>query len=557
MTLAGRTRAVPGDLRPARDQPGPGPRAVGPARRLLPAARGRRRGADRHRDRVGAPVRLALRARPAGRGLRGRAGARSPRPAARTARWCWPGSATPGGRARRPTPSRVLWAPSGFADVVSRETADGDGGAGDRRGGRRLRRGRAAGRRSGPGRRRDRRRARLAAAPVPVRADQPARRRVRHGPAAADPRGAGARCAPRSARAGSWRCGCPATSWPRGPASPRSRPPSTAAALARTVDLLAVVRGGPYSAAPTGRTPTPRRRSTWTCAAAIRGRRWPARSRSSCRAAWSTPARPQAALDDGRRRPGRDDPGPDRRPRPGGQAARAAQPDRIRPCILCNQTCRVRDNRNPVVTCVGEPRSGHETADPPAAADGAAGPEGPEPARTGQPACWSSAAGRPGSRRPGSLPGRGWRSGWPSGGAAGRHPAGRGGRPGPRAAGPSGRLAGGRGPAPRCAVRPGGRDHRRPTWTRPRRRARRWSWPPGPGRSPGSTRGQRGRPGRPVRRAAGRARPGSSGCRTGRSWCTTRSAGPVGVGGGRVAGRGRAAGRRSSPRTRSPARCCR
>lgn len=39
--------------------------------------------------------------------------------------------------------------------------------------------------------------------------------------------------------------------------------------------------------------------------------------------------------------------------------------DRIRPCVLCNQTCRVRDVRNPIVTCIGEPRSGYETADPP------------------------------------------------------------------------------------------------------------------------------------------------------------------------------------------------
>ncbi len=39
---------------------------------------------------------------------------------------------------------------------------------------------------------------------------------------------------------------------------------------------------------------------------------------------------------------------------------RAGQPDLIRPCLLCNQACMVRDNRNPVVTCVIEPRSGHE-----------------------------------------------------------------------------------------------------------------------------------------------------------------------------------------------------
>jgi len=42
--------------------------------------------------------------------------------------------------------------------------------------------------------------------------------------------------------------------------------------------------------------------------------------------------------------------------------------DQIRPCILCNQTCQVRDNRNPPLTCVVDPRSGHERSeiDPPA-----------------------------------------------------------------------------------------------------------------------------------------------------------------------------------------------
>lgn len=38
--------------------------------------------------------------------------------------------------------------------------------------------------------------------------------------------------------------------------------------------------------------------------------------------------------------------------------------DRIRPCIRCNQTCQVRDARNPIVSCVGEPSSGHESSDP-------------------------------------------------------------------------------------------------------------------------------------------------------------------------------------------------
>ena len=36
----------------------------------------------------------------------------------------------------------------------------------------------------------------------------------------------------------------------------------------------------------------------------------------------------------------------------------------VRPCVLSNQKCRVRDVRNPIVSCIGEPRSGHETEDP-------------------------------------------------------------------------------------------------------------------------------------------------------------------------------------------------
>lgn len=39
----------------------------------------------------------------------------------------------------------------------------------------------------------------------------------------------------------------------------------------------------------------------------------------------------------------------------------------IRPCTLTNQRCQVRDSRNPIVSCVGEPRSGHELDDPPVA----------------------------------------------------------------------------------------------------------------------------------------------------------------------------------------------
>jgi 2,4-dienoyl-CoA reductase (NADPH2) len=43
----------------------------------------------------------------------------------------------------------------------------------------------------------------------------------------------------------------------------------------------------------------------------------------------------------------------------------AGTPERVRPCILCNQTCQVRDARNPIVTCVADPRTGHELDDPP------------------------------------------------------------------------------------------------------------------------------------------------------------------------------------------------
>jgi 2,4-dienoyl-CoA reductase (NADPH2) len=43
---------------------------------------------------------------------------------------------------------------------------------------------------------------------------------------------------------------------------------------------------------------------------------------------------------------------------------RSEHPGSIRPCIRCNQTCQVRDVRNPIVTCVGEPSAGRETEDP-------------------------------------------------------------------------------------------------------------------------------------------------------------------------------------------------
>ena len=62
-----------------------------------------------------------------------------------------------------------------------------------------------------------------------------------------------------------------------------------------------------------------------------------------------------------------------------------------RPCVLCNQACQVLDTRNPPVSCVLDPRSGHETTEPdvdlPQPSDGrpvvvaGAGPAGLEAAR--------------------------------------------------------------------------------------------------------------------------------------------------------------------------------
>ncbi|MEY2552890.1 MAG: hypothetical protein QOC57_750 [Ilumatobacteraceae bacterium] len=43
---------------------------------------------------------------------------------------------------------------------------------------------------------------------------------------------------------------------------------------------------------------------------------------------------------------------------------RSEVPETIRPCIRCNQKCQVRDVRNPIVSCVGEPTAGRETEDP-------------------------------------------------------------------------------------------------------------------------------------------------------------------------------------------------
>ena len=158
-----------------------------------------------------------------------------------------------------------------------------------------------------------------------------------------------------------------------------------AAALAPDLDLLTVVRGGPYSASayrPDAHTPP---MFNQDLAAAIRAAvagAVPVALQGSV----ADPAAAQAALDAG---------AADLAEMTRAQIAdadlvaklRGGTPDRIRPCILCNQTCRVRDNRNPVITCIGDPRTGHETTDPLPAADVASGPgRATEPeARTGQP----------------------------------------------------------------------------------------------------------------------------------------------------------------------------
>ncbi len=132
-----------------------------------------------------------------------------------------------------------------------------------------------------------------------------------------------------------------------------------ARALADSLDLLTVVRGGPFSVASY--------RSD--------GHTAPGFNVELCRTirdvvAGRVPVVLQGSVVD---------PGAAQRALDGGIAdlvemtrAQIADPDlvehvraglRPRPCVLCNQTCLVRDPRNPVVTCIGNPSSGFETVD--------------------------------------------------------------------------------------------------------------------------------------------------------------------------------------------------
>lgn len=138
-----------------------------------------------------------------------------------------------------------------------------------------------------------------------------------------------------------------------------------AVAFADHVDLLVVTRGGPYSASayrPDGHTPP------MVNLELARG----------IRAALTTAGRPTRVVLQG----SVVDPGPAASAIMDGACdlvemtraliadadlpakVRAGHPERVRPCVLCNQTCRVRDNRNPIVTCIADPRSGHEATDP-------------------------------------------------------------------------------------------------------------------------------------------------------------------------------------------------
>jgi 2,4-dienoyl-CoA reductase (NADPH2) len=187
------------------------------------------------------------------------------------------------------------------------------------------------------------------------------------------------------------------------------------AALADSLDLLVVVRGGPFSTAsyrPTAHVP-------------------PAFNVELCRQMRATAdgrvsvvlqgsvvdaAQAEAALQDGpmgavadlveMTRASIADPSLV-------QQVRNGAPEQVRPCLLCNQACQVRDNRNPIVSCVGEPRSGHETQDAPVEGRDAAtrevlvvgaGPAGLEAARVlagrGHRVRVADRAGRPGGLLP-------------------------------------------------------------------------------------------------------------------------------------------------------------
>jgi 2,4-dienoyl-CoA reductase (NADPH2) len=134
------------------------------------------------------------------------------------------------------------------------------------------------------------------------------------------------------------------------------------ASLAPSVDLLTVIRAGPFSTGmyrPDAHTPE-------------------ATNRELCRAmrdaaAGQVPVVLQGSVVDGRTAQAALDEGvADLVEMTRAQIAdarlvrlwRTGLDAHVRPCLLCNQQCHVRDPRNPLVSCVGDPCSGHETVDP-------------------------------------------------------------------------------------------------------------------------------------------------------------------------------------------------
>jgi 2,4-dienoyl-CoA reductase (NADPH2) len=134
------------------------------------------------------------------------------------------------------------------------------------------------------------------------------------------------------------------------------------AALAGSVDLITVVRGGPFST--TAYRPDAHTGAGFNLELCRHMRRAAAgRAAVVLQGSVVDPGWAQTAVDDGACDLVEMTRAQIAEPRLVG-LVRAGDPSRARPCILCNQACRVRDNRNPVVSCVGEPRSGHETEEP-------------------------------------------------------------------------------------------------------------------------------------------------------------------------------------------------
>lgn len=134
------------------------------------------------------------------------------------------------------------------------------------------------------------------------------------------------------------------------------------AELAGTVDLLVVVRGGPFSAS--AYRPDAHTDPGFNLDLCGQMRQAAAgRAPVVLQGSMVDPTSAQAALDAGTADLVEMTRAQIADPRLA-ELVRAGQPERVRPCVLCNQACHVRDNRNPIVSCVGEPRSGHEIDEP-------------------------------------------------------------------------------------------------------------------------------------------------------------------------------------------------